>query len=97
MNNNIIAGLIECGAPGRSYIEVSASIPQGLQLKKAYVAHEGAKSALCRRYPELELTADCDAIFQDETIGLVLISSPEAEHRSLIGTALKAKKQVQIV
>lgn len=97
MNNHIIAGLIECGAPGKSYLEVEPSFPQGLHVKKAYVAHEGARSALSRRYPELELTADCEAIFEDESIGLVLISSPEAKHRNLIGTALRAKKQVQIV
>lgn len=97
MNNNIIAGLIECGAPGKSYLEVVAAIPKELQLKKAYVVHEGPKSALRKRYPELEMTADCDAIFQDESINLVLFSAPDEQHRKLIGSALKTNKQVQIV
>lgn len=97
MNSDKLVGLIECGTPGKGYFEASAVAPQDLPLKKAYVVHEGTKTALRQRFPELELVLNCEAIFEDDAIGLVLISSPESAHRPLIGTALKANKQVQVV
>ena len=97
MNHPTNIGLIECEIPEKSFVQRSASLPRNLQVRKAFAFHEGAKTALRKRFPELELTADCEAILQDETIGLVLISAPSVNHRSMIGAALRANKQVQIV
>lgn len=97
MSTHTSIGLIECEILEKSYVSRSASLPKGMQVTKAYAFHEGAKAALRSRFPELVLAAACDDILQDETIGTVLISAPSEKHRGLIGAALKANKQVQIV
>ena len=90
-------GLIECENLEKSYVERSAALPKHLQVNKAFVIYEAAKTALRNRFPDLELATDAEAILQDASIGLVLISAPPEKHRRLIGAALKANKQVQIV
>lgn len=97
MNHHSNIGLIECEILEKSFVERSAFLPRNLHVNKAFAFHESAKSALINRFPELELTANCEAILQDEAIELVLISAPSAKHRGLIGAALKANKHVQIV
>jgi predicted dehydrogenase len=97
MNHQTNIGLIECETLEKSFVERSASLPRNLNVKKAFAFHESCKSALCKRFPEMELTADCEDILQDQAIGLVLISALSDKHRSLISAALKANKQVQIV
>lgn len=96
MNNDKGIGLIECGLPANSFSEAS-SIPQNYFVSKAYVVHEAAKSAVRKRFPEAEIATTYEDIFHDDAIGVVFISAPSSEHRSLIGEALKANKQVQIV
>jgi predicted dehydrogenase len=97
MNHHIEVALIECGRPEQGFIERSANLPQNFQVTKAFAFHESAKAPLHKRFPELEWATDCNAILQDETIGFVLFSAPTSGHRALIGAALKANKQVQIV
>lgn len=97
MKKHTNIGLIDCGMPGKSFAEQSALPPESFPLKKAFAFHEGAKSALQKRFPDLEWAADCEAILHDETIGFVLFSTPSPGHRELIGAALRANKQVQIV
>jgi predicted dehydrogenase len=97
MNTSTYIGLIECEILEKSFVERSAFLPKNLQVKKAFAFHESAKTALHKRFPQLEMAPDCEAILQDETIGVVLISAPSDKHRSLIGAALKANKQVQII
>ena len=90
-------GLIECGKPEQCFTERSAYLPQAFRVKKAFAFYESAKAPLGKRFPELEWAADCNAILQDDTISFVLFSAPTAAHRPLIGEALRANKQVQIV
>lgn len=90
-------GLIECGKPEQCFTERSAYLPQEFQVQKAFAFNESAKTTLRKRFPELEWAADCNAILQDDSISFVLFSAPTTEHRALIGAALKANKQVQIV
>ena len=97
MNNPTYTGLIECGWPDKSFIQQAASLPEAFDIKKAFVFHESARTALQQRFPNLEWATDCNAILEDENIGLVLISSPAASQRHLISDALKAKKHVQVV
>lgn len=94
-HNNI--GLIDFGMPGKSFAEQLALAPEHFPLKKAFAFHEGTKNALQKRFPNLEWAADYEAILHDEAIGFVLFSAPSSGHRGLIGAALRANKQVQII
>ena len=89
--------LIECGKPEQCFTQRTAFLPQAFRVKKAFAFNESAKASLGKRFPELEWAADCNAILQDDAIRFVLFSAPTAAHRPLIGKALKANKQVQIV
>jgi predicted dehydrogenase len=97
MNNQPYVGLIECEPTEKSFTSRTAELPQNFNLKKAFAIHESAGISLQRRFPEIELTADCSAIFSDSNISLVLISAPANKHNDLIGAALKANKHVQLV
>ena len=96
MNNDKGIGLIECGTTEKSFSEASVTT-QNCSVSKAYAFHAAAKSGVRTRFPEAEIASTYEAIFHDDAIKLVLISAPSSEHRSLIGEALKANKQVQIV
>ncbi|HEU4904452.1 MAG TPA: hypothetical protein VFT06_16715 [Flavisolibacter sp.] len=97
MEKHTYIGLIDCGVTGTSFAEQLSFPLEGLQVKKAFAFHEGAKNALQKRFPDVEWATDCDAILHDEAIGFVLFSAPSPGHRGLIGAALRANKQVQIV
>jgi predicted dehydrogenase len=97
MSKQTYIGLIECEPTKKSFINRTAGLPQNFSLKKAYAIHETAGASLQRRFPEAELTTDCSAIFGDSSISFVLISAPANKHHDLVGAALKANKQVQLV
>lgn len=97
MNHDKNIGLIECGLTDSCFAKTPAHLPPHFQIKKAFAFHEGSRKVLQKRFPHLEWASDCNAILEDENIGLVLISAPDAGHRRLIGAALKANKHVQIV
>jgi predicted dehydrogenase len=97
MSNQSYIGLIECESTEKSFNSRTAELPQNFNLKKAFAIHESAGVSLQQRFPEIELTADCSAIFSDSNISLVLISAPANKHNDLIGAALKANKHVQLV
>ncbi len=97
MNKQSYIGIIECQQSNQAFLSQSASLPLNFRVKKAFAAYESAGTSLKQRFPGLELAADCEAIFADSSIGLVLISAPPHQRNSLIGAALKANKQVQVV
>lgn len=97
MDSNKRTALIECGSPEESFLTSFELTSGHVQINKAYILNERTKGAFAKRFPQLEIAKDCNAIFHDESIGLVLISAPSNQHRMFIGEALKANKQVQIV
>lgn len=97
MTTHTSVALIECGMLTKTFADNVAALPQDFTVKKAFVFHDNARKALCKRFPELEWVKDCKEIFSDVTIGHVLFSSPGDCHRTLIGDALKANKQVRVV
>lgn len=97
MNKNKNAALIECGKGEQSFLVSSSQAGTPLSVTKACFLEQGAKAMAAKRFPELEITEDVTDILADERIGLVLVSSPTGQHWHLVGAALKANKQVQIV
>ena len=97
MTQPTYAALIECGTHTQTFAETSAALPRHFTVKKAFVFYNNARSALRSRFPDLEWVDQYEDILTDESIGHVLISSPGDCHRQLIGAALRANKQVQIV
>lgn len=89
--------LIEFATFSQTFAETAAALPNNLMVKKAFVFHHNTRSALSKRFPDLEWVEHYEEILNDGTIGHVLISSPVDCHRHLIGAALRANKQVQIV
>ncbi|HEV7330557.1 MAG TPA: hypothetical protein VGN63_05905 [Flavisolibacter sp.] len=97
MAHPVTAALIECGAFSQTFAENIAALPEDFRVKKAFVFHNNVRGALHKRFPDLEWVEHYEDILTDGSIGHVLISSPGDCHRNLIGAALKANKQVQIV
>lgn len=97
MNKYKNAALIACGKGEQSFLVSSSQAGTPLMVTKACFLEKGVKAMAAKRFPELEITEDITDILQDEQIGLVMISSPTGQHWQLVGAALKANKQVQIV
>lgn len=97
MHNNKIAALIECGKTEQSFLVSSMQTGTPLKVTKACFLEESARAVAAKHFPQLEIAENFTDILQDEKIGLVLVSSPSGQHWQLVGAALKANKQVQIV
>lgn len=97
MNTVKNAALIECGKKEQSFLVSSTLTGVPLSVTKACFLEEGTKAIVAKRFPQLEITENFNDILQDEKIGLVMISAPSGQHWRLVGAALKANKQVQIV
>jgi predicted dehydrogenase len=97
MSTPAYAALIEFATFSQTFAETAAALPKNLTVKKAFVFHQNTRNALSKRFPNLEWVEQYEDILNDGTIGHVLISAPVDRHRNLIGAALKANKQVQIV
>ena len=89
--------LIECAKGENSYAKTSTPGHHGFQLKTAFLFEESASTYLHKRFPGVEVTTDYQTIFGDDSIELVVVSAPSAIHQPMIGAALQAKKQVQII
>lgn len=92
--NIMNVGLIDCGAdqlPKATPMEANYNLKK--VLLKGVHGHEAAKSF----YPKAEIVHDMQSIIHDESIDLVLISSPSNEHFDFVSAALKAGKHVRIL
>lgn len=94
MSTNINVGLIGFGIGGQVFHAPLISCVKGLHLKKIRAVKEEQRSIASSKYPKVELVATPEEIFDDPSIELVVISTPNTSHYALAKAALLAGKNV---
>jgi scyllo-inositol 2-dehydrogenase (NADP+) len=90
-------GLIACGTSGiPDQVEFRNRL-NGFELKKVHVMGTQLYKQALEQYPGAEIVPDSEAIIQDESIDLVIVSKPADEDFSLVTRALEAGKHVRIL
>ena len=92
--DSVNVGVIGCTMSEEFFLASSMSPEKKFLYKKVYHQDEFLKNLAIERSEQTEFVSDVNAIFDDETIELVIISS---KNLALAGEALKAGKNVQIV
>jgi predicted dehydrogenase len=95
MENAINIGVIGCGYWGpnlvRNFSEVS-----GAKVKTVSDFRLELLTKMQARYPAIQVTTDCQDIFNDPEIDAVAIATPVSTHYELALSALKAGKHVMV-
>ena len=94
-NNQI--GLIECGKTEAIVQMIESGSLQGQQIKKIHFHHKALASKLKTQFPHLQIVEDTADIIEDETINEVIVSSPASCDKEILGSLLKAGKQVKVM
>ncbi|MBJ6117856.1 oxidoreductase [Pontibacter sp. BT310] len=90
----INVGLIGFGMSGRLFHAPFIANLAGLKLKKIKANRPESIALAQQQYPETEIVATEQDIFEDETIDLVVIATANPTHYSLAKAALQANKHV---
>lgn len=96
MDRIINVGLIGFGAGGQTFHAPIVSTIKGLFLKKIRSTKPGDISVAKEKYPDAEIVATSEEIFNDKNIELVIITTPNTSHHSLAKQALEAGKNVVV-
>ena len=89
--------LIECNAnKGPYFLDITSAL-NGFNLKKVLAKRTITERLAKEQYPQSEIVLSKQAIINDKSIELVIISSPAKEDLSLVGEVLESGKQVRIV
>ncbi len=92
-NRRLKVGLIGYGVAGQNFHAPFIDAHPDMDL--AVVVERSSEKAR-ERYPYIEIVKDASSIFSNESIGLVVIATPNATHFSLAQQALQAGKHVVI-
>jgi scyllo-inositol 2-dehydrogenase (NADP+) len=87
-------GLIGFGVGGQTFHAPLITSVNGLHLAKIRASKEAQVASASERYPQAEIVADAENIFNDPAIELVVISTPNTTHYSLAKAALLSGKHV---
>ncbi|MHA6249802.1 oxidoreductase [Pontibacter sp. CAU 1760] len=96
MSNNVRIGLIGFGMSGQVFHAPFITNVPGLQLVKIRETRSGNIAIARERYPEAAVVPDAKAIFDDATVDLVVLATPNASHLALATEALNAGKHVVV-
>ena len=94
MNDIVNVGLIGFGVGGQIFHAPMITSVNGLRLAKIRASKEAQVASASALYPHAEIVANAEDIFNDSTIGLVVISTPNTSHFSLAKAALISGKHV---
>ena len=97
MSNIKTAGVIECGIKGETYIKDRIGNTNNYFLKKILIKDKSNAAITQSQYPKAELVEDIEAIIQDDTIELVLVSAPAENDKDIIRQVLLTGKHVRII
>jgi predicted dehydrogenase len=90
-------GLIECGNATIPSLTNDFSPASGFQVTKILAKNIIANQYVREHYPNAEFVADSDAIFNDDSIELVIVSTPNNNDLTLVAEALGAGKKVRVL
>lgn len=94
--NKIRVGLIGFGAGGQIFHAPVLSAVTGLELATIRAARPEQIYAVKEKYPAAAVVATAEEIFNDSTIDLIVITTPNTSHHSLAVQALEAGKHVVV-
>ena len=98
MNNTVKnIGWIECRKSIDSFQYETSGYTPGTELKKICFLHNTMPGNFNEQFPGLEIVGEKEAIINDHTIDLVLVTGPGALVKETIGQLLKAGKRVQVI
>ena len=89
--------LIECDAAKSPYSLDTTSTINGFHLKKVLAKRKLTERMAKEQYPQSEIVHTKQAIINDKSIELVIVSSPAKEDLPLVGEVLESGKSVRIV
>src|SRR5688572_1944019 len=96
MSATVNVGLLGFGMAGRLFHAPFISNVAEMKLKKIKANRPESVALAQQRYPETEIVATEQGIFEDKTIDLVVIATANPTHFSLAKAALKAGKHVLV-
>ncbi len=94
MKSTIRTGLIGFGMAGKVFHAPFISTLPGFRLDKISTSREAPAREARALYPDTAIVSDARSILEDGAIDLVVIGTPNAEHRPLAQAALLAGKHV---
>ena len=95
MEKTINVGVIGCGYWGPNLVRNFSEVP-GAKVKTVSDFRMDLLTKLQARYPAIQITTDCQDIFNDPEIDAVAIATPVFTHFDLALAALKAGKHVMV-
>lgn len=90
-------GLIECGEPLSQFQLQETSTKKGYTLKKVLVRDNASLRTASRHYPQAEIVQDMNSIIHDNSIDLVVLTTPNAADLELIPEVIKSGKHIRII
>ncbi|RIJ41633.1 oxidoreductase [Pontibacter oryzae] len=96
MDKKINVGLLGFGTAGRIFHAPFISNVPGLVLKKIRANRAESVELANQRYPETEVVSSEEAIFNDESIDLVVVATSSPSHYAMAKAALQAGKHVLV-
>jgi scyllo-inositol 2-dehydrogenase (NADP+) len=93
MNHEVRVGLIGYGYAGKTFHAPTITAVPGLKLAKV-VERRSEESK--RRYPWVEVVKDVRDLYADESIDVVVITTPSTDHYEFVKDALLAGKHVVV-
>ncbi|HZG25556.1 MAG TPA: hypothetical protein VEZ17_13285 [Chitinophagaceae bacterium] len=97
METRKIAGLITSGGSTMPYALEFTGKSEGLFLKKVHMTKALSGSLPELNYPGAEIVNNIQSIIQDDTIELVIVSTPASGDLSVVARVLEAGKHVRII
>ncbi len=97
MNTIKNIGLIECGAKQQPLYISPLSILEGYSIKKILSTADATETNIKLRYPSAEIVGNTRDILDDNSIDLVIVSSPSNDDMGFVGEAIQAGKQIRII
>lgn len=97
MSEKVRVGLIGYGYAGRTFhAPVITAVPNLVLTKVAARSAAKHPEVVTRRYPAVEVVADPTNVYEDDSIDLVVITTPSTDHFSFARDALLAGKHVVV-
>ena len=90
-------GLVECSTSGKIFQLGTTSTINGYNLKKVLINGTITEGLARNLYPEAEVVQELEAITNDASIDLVIISAPQGYDRTLVSEVMQSGKPVRIV
>jgi len=93
MGEKVRVGIIGYGFASRTFHAPVISTVPNLQLTEIV---QGSITSANERYPEVEVVDHVDALYQDDTIDLIVVTTPSTNHVKFVRDALLAGKHVVV-